>query len=740
MTPRPHPPSHPPSDPPSGTGGSAGAAVRIGVDVGGTFTDAVAVSARTFELLGQAKVPTSHHHADGVAHGIMAALERLLADIGVSADDVAFLAHGTTQATNALLEGDVATVGIVGIGSGYDAFATGRLRSLGRLKLDSGRPLPIRYAGLKHPERPGEARAAVDRLCGEGAEVLVAVEPFSVDAPEGEDAVAAAAAEAGVPVTATHEITQLYGLGKRARTAVLNAGVMPRMLETADLVERSITKAGISAPLMVMRCDGGVMSLAEMRSRPLLTVLSGPAAGVAGALMGEKVSEGVFLETGGTSTDISVIRRGRVQIRHARLGGKETYLSALDVRTVGIGGGSLVRLGTARGGGAKVADVGPRSAHIAGLPYACFAEPGDLRDARLVRLSPRAGDPADYAVIEGAGGRFALTLTCAANAASRVAEEDYARADPATARAALEPLARELGTDTESAARAVLQRATDRIEATVDGLISEHGLDRDVCTLVGGGGGAATVTPHLGARMRLEARIAAHSEVISPLGVALALVRESVERIIPGAGHSDVLAVRTEAEQAVLRQGADPAAVEVDVTVDPQRNLVSAVATGATELRTKDRAQDLGPEPARRTAAASLGAPPEEVRELAATAQYRVLGHARRPSGLARRFARERTRVRVVDAEGVVRLHSADARVDTMAAGEADARLKELVAERTSYGDGGSRAPAVWLLLGPKLVDLSGVLDAGHLLALAATETSGRMPDEEVVAIMEERR
>ncbi|PSL00546.1 N-methylhydantoinase A/oxoprolinase/acetone carboxylase beta subunit [Murinocardiopsis flavida] len=715
--------------------------VRIGIDVGGTFTDAVAVSAADYSVLGQVKVPTSHDHADGVAHGIMTALDRLLDGIGVSADDVAFLAHGTTQATNALLEGDVATIGIVGVGSGFDAFATGRLRSLGRLRLDSGHPLPVRYAALRDPEDAAAALSGVDAVIADGAEVIVAVEPFSVDDPRGETAVLDAAALRSVPATATHEITQLYGLAKRARTAALNAGVMPRMLQTADLVEQSIRKAGVSAPLMVMRCDGGVMTLPEMRHRPLLTVLSGPAAGVAGALMGEKVSEGVFLETGGTSTDISVIRRGRVQIRHAALGGKETYLSALDVRTVGIGGGSLLRLGGGAGDGqAAITGVGPRSAHIAGLPYACFADPADLAGARLVRVSPQAADPSDYAVLDTGDRRFALTVTCAANAAGVVPEGDYARSDPDTARIALEPLARALGVGVPEAARAVLGRAADRVGAVVDELIDDYGLDRDVCSLVGGGGGAATVTPYLGERMGLDARIAAHSEVISPLGVALALVRESVERIVPGATHADVLAVRAEAEQAVLRQGADPAGVEVDVTVDPQRNLVTAVATGATGLRAKDRAAAADESAVRGAAAASLGADPGALTEYAANGWYRVLGLARRHGGRFGRFARERTHVRVVDAEGVVRLHSADAQVDVLPAAEAEGRLRDLVAERTAYGDGGAVPPAVWLLLGPKIADLSGVLDPGHLLALASTEIGGRPPDEGVVVLMETRR
>lgn len=126
-------------------------------------------------------------------------------------------------------------------------------------------------------------------------------------------------------------------------------------------------------------------------------MLSGPAAGVAGALMQERISEGLFLETGGTSTDISVVRRGKVAVRHATILGKASYLSALDVRTVGVGGGSMVRID-----GGKVVGVGPRSAHIAGLPYACFATLGELRDARITTVRPMDGDPDDYAVIDAA--------------------------------------------------------------------------------------------------------------------------------------------------------------------------------------------------------------------------------------------------------------------------------------------------------------------------------------------------
>ncbi|MFB6551131.1 hydantoinase/oxoprolinase family protein [Streptomyces sp. NPDC056405] len=703
--------------------------IRVGIDVGGTFTDAVAVDATTLELLGQVKVPTSHHHEDGVAHGIVQALDRLLKETGHAAEDVAFLAHGTTQATNALLEGDVATVGLVGIGRGAGATFTRRLAALGKLELTPGKKMPLAYAHVADPDDVAAVRIAITKVVGEGAEVVVASEPFSVDDPEGEEKVRAAALAQDLPTTAAHDITSLYGLRKRTRTAVVNAAILPRMFATADLVDASITKAGVTAPLMVMRCDGGVMSLDEMRRRPLLTVLSGPAAGVAGALMQERVSEGVFLETGGTSTDISVVRRGKVAVQHATILGKKSYLNALDVRTVGVGGGSMVRIGTG-----KVTAVGPRSAHIAGLPYACFAAPGDLQGARVETIRPMDEDPADFAVLEAAGGRYAVTMTCAANALGRVPEGDFARSDQEVARTAVAALAAHLGLDIATTARQILDAGCGQVKKVVDAMIKDYRLDPDTAVLVGGGGGAASVTPHLADITGLQGKIAEHNEVISPIGVALAMVREQVERIIPGAGQEQILAVRAEAEAAVIAQGAAADGVEVEVTVDPQTSTVRAIATGATELRTQDRAHRADEEERLKVAAASLKTDRSRVRVLAGTTAHTVYGTESKA-----RFRSARHPIRVVDADGVVRLHARDAHVQATTVTDAPDVLARLVTESTSYGDGGVRAPAVRLLVGSRIADLSGVLDPQAVLALARSEISTRAGDEPLVAVLEVR-
>ncbi|WP_461030495.1 hydantoinase/oxoprolinase family protein, partial [Streptomyces sparsus] len=309
-----------------------------------------------------------------------------------------------------------------------------------------------------------------------------------------------------------------------------------------------------------------------------------------------------------------------------------------------------------------------------------------------------------------------------------------AHADPAVATAALEPLAEALGTDVATAAARVLDAGTEQVGDVVEKMIRDYRLDKDAVVLVGGGGGAASVTPHLAATTDRPGRIARHSEVISPIGVALALVREQIERIIPGATQEQIMGVRNEAEQAVVAQGAAAGGVEVEVTVDPQTSTVRAVATGATELRTQDRAHRSDAAERLTAAADSLRTPPEQVRELASTAAHTVDGTA-----IRRRRRRSRHPVRVVDSDGVVRLHSPDAQVRATTVAEAPDVLARLVTESTSYGDGGVRAPAVRLLLGSRIADFSGVLDAQALLALARSELRSRPPQEPVVAVLEVR-
>ena len=286
--------------------------VRIGIDVGGTFTDAVAIDNDTYEVIGVVKTPTTHDAKEGVAAGIIQVLHKVMEQCNIAPEDVVFIAHGTTQATNALLEGDVAKVGVVTLGQGLQGAKSKGDTSIGDIELAPGKFLRSEnsYVDTSTQDLDGAIRQALEELKGRGCTSFVAAEAFSVDDPANENRTVELCREISLPGTATNDISKLYGLKIRTRTAVVNASIMPKMLEAATMTDESIKAASIESPLMVMRCDGGVMTVDEVRNRPILTILSGPAAGVAGALMYEKLTDGIFFEVGGTSTDISCVKDG----------------------------------------------------------------------------------------------------------------------------------------------------------------------------------------------------------------------------------------------------------------------------------------------------------------------------------------------------------------------------------------------------------------------------------------------
>ncbi|MBV8530041.1 MAG: hydantoinase/oxoprolinase, partial [Candidatus Eremiobacteraeota bacterium] len=431
--------------------------LRIGIDVGGTFTDVVAVDAATRELVVAIKVPTTHAEPNGVAAGIVAGIGRLLADPRIDTAHVAFIAHSTTQATNALLEGDVARVGVLGLLDGLGWLSRQQMR-FGAFPLAAGSLFAPDFA-FAGANDDAAMRASIDRLIEGGAQAIAASESFGVDHPAAEIRAVDYARARGVEATSGHDVSTAYGLRARTRTAALNAAILPKMVRTARVTAKAVEAAAIAAPLMVMRSDGGVMDVGEIERRPILTLLSGPAAGIAGVLLYERLSDGVFVEVGGTSSDCSAIRGGRPQMLPATIGGHRTMLRTLDVRTLGIGGGSMIRID-----GNGVVDVGPRSAHIAGCSYASFVTRQALDGARIECVAPASHDRADYAVLIAPDGtNVALTATCAANMLGAIPPGTFARGNVEAARYGFELLARHLGIDAIALARTVLTLAVGKL-------------------------------------------------------------------------------------------------------------------------------------------------------------------------------------------------------------------------------------------------------------------------------------
>ncbi|HTZ55670.1 MAG TPA: hydantoinase/oxoprolinase family protein [Candidatus Acidoferrum sp.] len=660
--------------------------LRIGVDVGGTFTDVVAIDAARSALVARVKVPTTHNAPEGVAAGIIEGIRRMLRESGVAPADVAFIAHSTTQATNALLEGDVARVGVLGLvpRAGWIARAQMRFAPVALAPGISFAPR-VRFVRDNDDAALERALAALQR---EGIEALAVSEPFGVDRPAHERNAVEQARRRGMHATSGHDVTAMYGLRARTRTAALNAAILPKMVRTAQMTRDAVERAEITAPLMIMRSDGGVMDVGEVFTRPILTMLSGPAAGVAGALFYENVTDGIFLEVGGTSVDCCVIRGGRPQIRSARIGGHRTMLHTIDSRTLGIAGGSIPRI-DARG----IIDVGPRSAHIAGLRYAAFCDAAAFEGARIERFAPSTRDSADYLRFALRDGSYAtVTPTCASNLLGYVPADAFARGNTEAARAAFALLAQDLGGDAESHARRLLEVAAAKVRPTIDALIADYELEASSVVLVGGGGAATALVPFVAERYGFEHRIARDAEVISPIGVALALVRDMVERTIVDPQPADIVRIRREAAERVIAAGAAPDRIEVSIEIDAQHNRVRAIASGATAM-------------------VDAAAP------------------------LALRVESTNGTVRVLDERDVVRLVLKNARAKTTTVAALDDALTHAIEDATRFGDVGRALPDIYLVHRGHIADLRGMASAEQALALAQEEIAGCNDAEDVVMI-----
>jgi len=711
--------------------------VRIGIDVGGTFTDAALINNETYELICTIKTPTTHSAKEGVAAGIIKVISKIMEEGNVDPQDVVFIAHGTTQATNALLEGDVVKVGIITLGKGFEGAKARSDTNMRQISLTSTKNLHTEneYVDVSVDDFSSTITKAIMDLCQKGCEAVVAAEAFSVDDPENEIIAANMCADIGITGTATSEISKLYGLKVRTRTAVVNASIMPKMLEAANMTEESIRKADITTPLMIMRCDGGVMTVDEVRKRPILTILSGPAAGVAGALMYEKLTDGIFLEVGGTSTDMSCVKDGKVMVKYAEVGGHKTYLTSLDVRTVGIGGGSMIQISKG-----KIVDTGPRSVHIAGLAYEVYSKEEDIVDPVLKTIKPDATDP-DYAYVECSNGQtFALSLAGAANIAGYVPKGDYAHGSVEAARKAWAPLAQSMGITVDEAAKLALSHSAKKNGKIVTELMNEYNMDPRTTILVGGGGGASAVVPHLAETMGLKSKNAKNAPVISTIGVALAMIRDMVERTIPNPSEKDILAIRREAEQRAIQSGADPDSIEISIDIDTSKNIVRATAIGATEFRSKDLTQQkLTREEILKVVAENMDVPVQELYVTAENGEVYAIQQKLVRKKLFGLLKSKTTPTRIIDSEGVIRLQKRDGKIRVCSLENWKHVLLTLADLCSTYDDGGRTFPNTYLIFGKRIIDLSGLADEEQLTSIAQVELATMQPEDKLIILCSNR-
>jgi N-methylhydantoinase A/oxoprolinase/acetone carboxylase beta subunit len=319
----------------------------IGIDTGGTYTDAVVIDRQQHKILSSAKALTTKGDLSlGVGEAMACAVAALNGT--VRASDISLVSVSTTLATNAVVEGHGGAVGLVLIG-----FDDQMAERTGISRAFPGMPL-MRIAG-GHDHNGNQVqdldasalRAALAALKGEVGAIAIA-STFAVRNNQHEVAARMIVDEMlGVPVTLSSELSQALDAPRRALTAVLNARLIGHISRLISAVGRAMRGLGVDAKLMIMKGDGTLASAESVATRPIETVLSGPAASLVGAKWISGLDDFLMSDMGGTTTDVGILEKGRplVAAEGAEVGGWRTMVKAIDVRTIGLGGDSEVAIG-----------------------------------------------------------------------------------------------------------------------------------------------------------------------------------------------------------------------------------------------------------------------------------------------------------------------------------------------------------------------------------------------------------
>ncbi len=452
-------------------------AYRLGVDVGGTFTDVLVLEEEGGTLTLEKVLSTPEDQSVGVLEGVRQACRRL----GVQPGELDAILHGSTVVTNLILEGKGATGGLLTT-QGHEqilhlarAWTPGPLYGwMGMIKpspvveLWRTRTVSARMAASGDVARElddNEVRAALEELVGEGIESLTIAFLNSYVNPDHERRAREIAHERypDLPVSISSDLVSEYREYERTLTAVLNAYAKPQVALYVDHLESSLNKAGFSGRLDIVRSDGGTMSVASTKERPIDIAFSGPSGGAVGAAyLAREINlpDVLTIDMGGTSTDVALCQGGTPPIkRDAQLGYYQFQSRSVDIHSVGAGGGSIAYL-TAVGS----LRVGPRSAGAAPGP-ACYGRGGTeptVTDANVVlhRIPP--------------GAKLADTLEIDEEAAKR----------------AVQTIADGLGIELTAAAEAILSIANENMHAALRVVSVERGYDpRDFGLIAFGGAG-----------------------------------------------------------------------------------------------------------------------------------------------------------------------------------------------------------------------------------------------------------
>ena len=448
---------------------------RLGVDVGGTFTDLLLFDTDTGAFWRHKTPSTPHDSSEGILNGVGA----ICANAGIGAGQIDYFLHGTTVATNAVLEGKGAKVGLVTTEGYRDIMQIARSFVPGGLAAWIIWPKPQPLAALENtvtvkgrmnsegkevrPLDEGDVRAQLNRLKANGVEAVTVslINAYASGVHEARIGKIAEDVLPGIPVSLSHEVLPEMQEYERTLTTVANASVRPVVGKYVSNLRNRLAAEGMTGKLSLLRSDGGLMSADKAEEHPVNILMSGPAGGVTGAIwVGRNagIKNILTLDVGGTSTDVALIENlePRRQ-RTTEVGHLSVRASALDVKTVGAGGGSIAYVPELT----KALRVGPQSAGAVPGPVA-YGKGGvapTVTDANVVL---------GYLPENLLGGAFKL--------------------DRDGAKAAVQTIADALGIDLMAAARGIIDIVNENMFGALRMISVQQGYDPRDFALMGFGG------------------------------------------------------------------------------------------------------------------------------------------------------------------------------------------------------------------------------------------------------------
>ena len=419
--------------------------------------------------------------------------------------------------------------------------------------------------------------------------------------------------------------------------------------------------------------------------------------------------------------NIGVIKNGRPAIDYSVVDGHKTYVTSIDVRVLGVAGGSMIR-GNKNG----VVDVGPRSAHIAGMDYAVFTSEEEIVDPKIEFFSPKEGDPNDYIAIRlKSGKRITITNTCAANILGLVKPEQFSYGNVNSARKAMQVVADYMKTTVEDVAAQILEKSFRKIEPVILELAQKYKLDKSQISLIGVGGGASSLIGYCADKMNVKYSIPENAEVISSIGVALSMIRESVERVIPNPRPQDIKDIRSEVMTRVIENGADPSSIDIHIEIDSTTSKLIAIATGAAEVKASDLLKECTEQEAKELAAKDMNIEIENVRLKEKTKHFYVFDSVINGKVL----------IRILDKKGFIKVQRNNGSIIKVKVKDYKHVVKNIYEDLTVYKADSVLRPDFYLCVGPRVVDFDSGTELKQNLMLMDVIVQDVQEDDDILVI-----